>query len=42
MGVTGSRGDGTDGYYLVEIRVNGDTWYVSPDQIMRVALRAKR
>jgi len=28
--------------YLVEIRHAGDEWWVSPDQIMRVAVQAKR
>jgi hypothetical protein len=28
----------TDGY-LVEIRVAGDEWWISPDQIMRVAVK---
>ena len=40
MGVTRSGGDWKGRWLpsLVEIRHAGDTWYVSPDQIMRVAV----
>jgi hypothetical protein len=39
MGVAGVEVTGRQDGYLTEIRLGGDMWWISPDQLIRVAVK---